>query len=475
MQIGGLAAGLEREGFRFDGGPYLLLDRPGLEWAFRELGLDLAEQVPMRRVEDIYQVEAADGSVVRISADLDETARRDSSERGPAPAVATGSSSRGSRDIHERLRPLLTSPRPGPAALLGSGAWRDLPFLLRSLRSVLASARLPQAVADAVAIWTHVAGQTTAGAPSPLAFVTAILHGVGAFVPSGRDRCRYRWPWPRRRARRASSSISGTPVAAIQCDRGRARGVTTAAGTVLEADAVVSNRNGIGTYLELARAGIPIAARRRLDRLPLQSPGVCAYLAVRGGSTPPYLRFRLPGGGELCRLLVTPAAVVDGLERDGWVPARLIAPMALRRGSSGSGPSGQREYLERVLGRALVAGTRRRGPRPGCADADRLGGCVPSLPPEHEPGDDRPVDASRATGPPQPLRRAALPGWQRHSSGPVGQLLRDLGHPGRRPRNRGPRPDAARHDDRDSAERPPPPRGEAGQRSAPGPAARLPR
>ncbi len=91
-----------------------------------------------------------------------------------------------------------------------------------------------------------------------------------------------------------------------------------------------------------------------LECLPLQSPGVCAYLAVRGGEAPPYLRFRLPGGGELCRLLVTPAAGMDGLGRDGWVPARLIAPMAYAEARQ-IGPEGQRAYLERVPVRALVA------------------------------------------------------------------------------------------------------------------------
>ena len=345
-QTGGLAAGMERDGLRFDGGPYLLLDRPGLEWSFRELGLDLAGQVPMRRVEDVYQVQAADGSVVRIRADLDETA--DGMERtwpggGQRYRAFVARVSR----IHERLRPLLTSPRPGPAALIGSGAWRDLPFLLRSLRSVLAGAGLPRAVADAVAIWTHVAGQMTAGAPSPLAFVTAILHGVGAFLPAGGIGA-----IPSAltaAAREAGVEFDlGTMVAAIRCDGGQVRGVTTTDGTSLGADAVVSNRNGVGTYLELARGAIPVAARRRLERLPLQSPGVCAYLAVRGGSKPPYLRFHLPGGGELCRLLVTPAAVVDGLGHDGWVPARLIAPMAYGEAQR-IGPEGQREYLERVL------------------------------------------------------------------------------------------------------------------------------
>ena len=116
-RLGGLAAGLNRAGLSFDAGPYLLLDRPGLEWAFRELGLDLAEQVPMRRVDDVYQVEADDGSVVRIHADLEETAA------GIDRAWPGGG--RRYREfvtrvaaIHERLRPLLTSPRHGPTALL---------------------------------------------------------------------------------------------------------------------------------------------------------------------------------------------------------------------------------------------------------------------------------------------------------------------------------------------------------------------
>ena len=345
-RLGGLAGGLKREGLSFDAGPYLLLDRGGLEWAFRELGLDLAEQVPMRRVDDVYQVEADDGSIVHIHADLEETAAGidrawPGSGRRYREFVA-----RVAR-IHERLRPLLTSSRHGPIALLTSKAWRDLPFLLRPLHSVLKSARLPPAVADAVAIWTHVAGQTTAAAPSPLAFVTAILHGEGSFVPvSGIGSVPLALA---RAAREAGVEFRlATTVAAIHCDTGRARGVTTTAGAFVEADAVVSNRNGVGTYLELVPDDVPASARCRLAGLPLQSPGVCAYLAVRGGRTPPYLRFRLPGNGELCRLLITPSAVVEGIEHDGWAPARLIAPMAYDDAQR-LGPSGQREYLERVL------------------------------------------------------------------------------------------------------------------------------
>src|SRR5581483_5162584 len=34
---GGLAAGFEQDGLAFDAGPYVLLDRPGLDWAFRSV------------------------------------------------------------------------------------------------------------------------------------------------------------------------------------------------------------------------------------------------------------------------------------------------------------------------------------------------------------------------------------------------------------------------------------------------------
>src|SRR5439155_24476889 len=118
----------------------------------------------------------------------------------------------------------------------------------------------------------------------------------------------------------------------IRCERGRVVGVETSGG-YLPADRVVSNAGGLRTYLELLPE-IPAPVERSLRRLPLQSPGVCAYLAVRGTARPPYLRFRLPPG-ELCRLLIAPAVVAPEVRRDGWAPARLMAPM----------PHGMAEHL----------------------------------------------------------------------------------------------------------------------------------
>ena len=172
-----------------------------------------------------------------------------------------------------------------------------------------------------------------------------MVHGVGAYYPdAGIDVV------PRALERAATDAgvefHYRTKVVAIRPKGGCVRAVITEDGTSWEADAVVSNRNGVGTYLDLTPDSLPARDRDRLERQKLQSPGICVYLAVRGGSTPPYLRFHLPGRGEACRLLITPAAVMPDIERDGWSPARLIAPMAYED-SQRVGPAGQREYLER--------------------------------------------------------------------------------------------------------------------------------
>ena len=75
--------------------------------------------------------------------------------------------------------------RPSPLELIRRGGLRDATFLMQSLRSVLEAAGLPNPLVNAIGIWTHVAGQTLSNAPSPMAFVPALIHTVGAFYPVG--------------------------------------------------------------------------------------------------------------------------------------------------------------------------------------------------------------------------------------------------------------------------------------------------
>ena len=341
---GGLAASQQLRGLRFDAGPYILLDRPGLEWAFAQLGLDLGP-LDLRRVEDVYEVQAGAGPPVRILADLDATAAGiDRLESGAGVRYAR--LVREMARLRQKLEPMLRVSRPGPLDLLRTGALVAAPFLLRSLGDVLRAARLPAPVIDALGVWTHVAGQSLFEAPSPMAFVPALIHTAGAWLPAGgvgevpaliaREAeaagVRFRW---------------GARVARIRVERGAAVGVETAAGDFVPAGAVLSDASGIGTQLDLVE-GTPAREATRLRKLPLQSPGVSAYLAARGDPAGPYLRFRLQGGTDGCQLLVQPAAVVPALRRDGVHPARLLAPLGHQRAER-DGEPGQRAFLVALL------------------------------------------------------------------------------------------------------------------------------
>jgi phytoene desaturase len=344
-EAGGLASAFEKDGFVFDAGPYILLDRPGLEWAFRSLGLELSEHVTLRRIDDVYEVLSSQAPTVRFYADGKRTA-------AGIDAQWPGSGSHYERfvaemkDTHRRLSPLLHVSHPGLASLFRNRAFTRIPFLLRSLGSILARAHLPEPVIDAIAIWTQIAGQRIDEAPSPLAFVPALIHSVGAFYPvEGIGSI------PRTLTRVAAKAgvefQYGTRVRSIVSKFGRVRGVETNQDEFVPADAIVSNYNGIGTYIEML-CDTPAAARENLNKLQLQSPGACAYLAVRGEISPPYLRFQLPGNGELCRLFVTPTVVAPELEKNGWAPARLMSPMRYET-AEGLSVAKQRDYLDQLL------------------------------------------------------------------------------------------------------------------------------
>ena len=241
------------------------------------------------------------------------------------------------------------------------------------------------------------AGQTTAAAPSPLAFVTAILHGDGGFVPT--------------------EGIGAIPLALAPT--ATESGVEFASGATGLGDPLRRGasrwRHDGGRRIRRGRCGrLQQQWSRHLSRARSRSrtrraPGVGwrASRSSRPASAPTWpcaAGRRRRTCGSTCRAMASSAAcwsrrppLSTGLDHDGWVPARLIAPMAYDE-AHGSGPSGQREYLERILAepwwRRHVGEARvlHRGRRP-------IGDRLPPLPPEHESGDDSPVDAVPAGWP----------------------------------------------------------------------------
>ena len=107
----------------------------------------------------------------------------------------------------------------------------------------------------------------------------------------------------------------------------------------------LSNSSGIGTYNNLV-AGFSELRKQALNRLPLQSPGVCIYMAVKGKNPPYYIRFKLKG--KDCIAYVQPGLMEPGLEQSGWLAARLIAPMG-HDTAAALGIEGQMKFMEEML------------------------------------------------------------------------------------------------------------------------------
>ena len=343
-EAGGLASGVEYGEFKFDAGPYILLDRPGLEWSFERLGLQLSQLIPLHSIESVYNVESLNGVSVEFHADLDKTSAS-FEKRWPGSGDRYKQFVNSMNRLLKGLRPMLQTSRPGLMELFRNGAWRHAPFLTKTLQQVLSGSGLPDPVTDAIAIWTHVAGQRKDEAPSPLAFVPALMHKVGACYPQGGIR---RIPQTLEQiAKTAGVRFHyGSGITAIRTDRGRVIGVETSAREVFLGDVVLSNASALTTYLELL--DLPSRATEHLRQLPLQSPGVCAYLAVRGPVVPPYLRFKLGKPDQKCRLLIQPSVVESHHANDDWFPVRLMSPMDYDLAQR-IGHRGQVEYLDALL------------------------------------------------------------------------------------------------------------------------------
>ncbi|GAB3636084.1 phytoene desaturase family protein [Hymenobacter arcticus] len=341
-QAGGLASGFTAEGFTFDAGPYILLDKPGLEWAFNELGI-AAGALPLIPIDHVYHVLHEDGTATAFDRSLDTTAAGFEA-RFPGSGARYKAFVEKMMATHANVQPLTFHSHPGVWDVLRNGSLGSVPFMLSSLASVLDKAVLPPELQESIGIWTHIAGQPMTQAPAPMAFVPGLFHGVGAYYPKGGMRAVAELLTAT--ALKEGVDIQyNTKVEAIVAPGGRATGVRTAAGGFLPATAIMSDSSGIGTYVELVE-DFPVSEKEKLQQLPLQSPGTCAYLAVRGRQPPYYIRFKLRGAG--CTAFVQPGLLAPELAQDGWYPARLISPLAHAEAET-LGPDGQRELIDQQL------------------------------------------------------------------------------------------------------------------------------
>ena len=342
-QTGGLASGLQLDGFSFDAGPYILLDKPGLIWAFEQLKINLAIALTSSPVSNIYEVQQQDGTTIQFDADLDETANRfEKQYTGSGQAYRKFVAD--TYKVYKSLQPLTFKSHPTPFDLLLNGSILHAPFMLRSLGSILRRSHLPEAIQKSIGIWTYVAGQPMEKAPSPMAFVPALFHNVGAYYVKGGMQCIAE----ALTEKAISCGVKINYNSAIQtiCTKDKkVTGVRTVHGEFIPATIVVSNAAGIGTYTELTENFNP-QQKQKLEKLPLQSPGVCIYLAVKGIHPPYYIRFKQ--NEKDCVAFVQPGIMEPELAQKGWYPARLIAPLNHAEAAR-LGNGGQLQLMEELL------------------------------------------------------------------------------------------------------------------------------
>ena len=110
-RAGGLAARIQLDGVDFDGGPYVLLDKPGLLWVFEQLGIRAEDHLDIIRLEHPWRVTWDDGRQLDVFDDLERTAAGfeahtvGAGERYRAFVRRMGS-------MYTRLTPLQRQPRP---------------------------------------------------------------------------------------------------------------------------------------------------------------------------------------------------------------------------------------------------------------------------------------------------------------------------------------------------------------------------
>jgi len=342
-ELGGLASAVRAGGQVFDGGPYILLDRIRLEWALDRIGVDLGE-LEMLELDPAYRVTSPHHQTLSIFTDIDETV---ASINSVEPGV--GDTYRAfvgrARTALDQLAPMLVRPH-GATSALRTGAWRAGTWAAGSLNQVLRANRLEGVAADAVRIWTYIAGGDPRRAPGPLALVPALIHRDGAARPAGG--IHQVVALVESALHEAGVTIlRSCPVARIDHDKEsphRVRGVTTAAGDAIAADLVISDIGGAAALLDLVDAPPPAAVRARMAG-PLQSPGVTAYLSVQGAPDSE-ITFRVDGHPKQASAFIAPK---QGLAPDQLVPARIVAPLSHDRANE-LGEGGQRALLDEMVG-----------------------------------------------------------------------------------------------------------------------------
>jgi diapolycopene oxygenase len=287
--LGGKAAVIEQDGFRFDMGPTILTLPEVLERIFAEAGRDVAKALDLVRLDPQWRSFFEDGSTLDLLADPEVMA---SNLAAFSPGTKTDQGYQRFIELSAKLHRISEDyffwrPVGGlrdmfdPRATFNPDILRDV-LAMRPGQSVghTVRSKIPDArVAQMVDHFTQYVGSAPDASPAVLCGIAHIQTGGGVWYPVGGTHA-----IPTALTKLAESLgvefRCGVKVEKILLSQGAVHGVRLEGGETVDLDAVVSNADAVRTHRELIGGSSAHAFERRRRYEPACS-GVVLYLGLK--------------------------------------------------------------------------------------------------------------------------------------------------------------------------------------------------
>jgi phytoene desaturase len=288
LWLGGKAAQLQGDGFRFDMGPTIVTIPSVLRRIFTEAGARLEDYLELVRLDPQWRCFFDDGSVLDLAQNPEAMAR---TLDGFAPETNSGEHYQKFIDYSARLdsisqRHFFYKPIGGLQDMFEWKASFDPKMLgdvlaMRMGRSVAGTVRKftpDPRVAQMIDHFTQYVGSSPYGSPAVLCGIAHMQTEEGVWYPMGGTRA-----VPEALIKLATELgvefRTGAKVEKILSHTGEVTGVRTAAGEEIALSAVVSNCDSVRTHRELLNGAIGTPFERRRKYEPACS-GVVLYLGL---------------------------------------------------------------------------------------------------------------------------------------------------------------------------------------------------
>lgn len=286
--LGGKAAVLHVDGYRFDMGPTILTVPRVLERIFAEAGRNLSDYLDLVRVDPQWRCFFDDGTRIDLLENVDAMA--DAMDRF-APGKKAGDGYRRFQELSENLHHISNRfffwkpvedlfdtinirANMNPATLRDVLSLRMGSSVAGTIRSKVKDERLAQMLDH----FTQYVGSSPYGSPAVLCAIAHMQAADGVWYPMGGTRA-VAEALMKLAAELGATFRSETDVRSLRIENGAVTGLVTANGDMVDYDNVISNMDSIRTYQELV-GGEAAEHYAKKDFEPACS-GVVLYLGLK--------------------------------------------------------------------------------------------------------------------------------------------------------------------------------------------------